>query len=195
MSNNETVEHGSNIIISVIFVAIFLAVMLLALVVVVGAIITANQNLNGKLLTSGSAINETGYINNSGYTLYQSYNYPTAFTPTITSIVNASNGYLISSGNYTLTGRILTNKTATTWSNVSISYTFTYDDTTNDTVSSSTMNSINNGVIGMVVNFFALMPVVGTIFAVVILIGGIVLLVIYVRRMKGEENTSGAYYG
>jgi uncharacterized membrane protein (DUF485 family) len=38
------------------------------------------------------------------------------------------------------------------------------------------------------------MPTVGTILAVVILIAAIVLLVLYVRRMKGGE-TAGTYAG
>lgn len=42
---------------------------------------------------------------------------------------------------------------------------------------------IQNQLLGMVINFFALMPTVGTILAVVILIGVIVLLVLYVKRM------------
>ena len=52
---------------------------------------------------------------------------------------------------------------------------------------------IQNNIFSMVVNFFALMPTVGTILAVVILIAGIVLLVMYVRRMKDSgSGTAGA---
>jgi uncharacterized membrane protein YhaH (DUF805 family) len=55
------------------------------------------------------------------------------------------------------------------------------------------VTGIQNDVVGMVTNFFALMPTVGTILAVVILIAGIVLLVLYVRRMKdsGTSSTAG----
>ena len=51
---------------------------------------------------------------------------------------------------------------------------------------------IQDNIIGMVSNFFALMPTVGTILAVVILIAGIVLLVLYVRRMKDTGTGSTA---
>lgn len=59
-----------------------------------------------------------------------------------------------------------------------------------------TTNTIRDNIISMVSNFFALMPTVGTILAVVILIAGIVLLVIYVRRMKdtGTGTASGTSF-
>ena len=55
---------------------------------------------------------------------------------------------------------------------------------------SANITSIQNYILGMVINFFALMPTVGTILAVVILIAGIVLLVLYVRRMKDTGQSS-----
>jgi len=53
------------------------------------------------------------------------------------------------------------------------------------------VTTIQTNIVGMVINFFALMPTIGTILAVVVLIAGIVLLVLYVRRMK-DSGTSGA---
>lgn len=52
-------------------------------------------------------------------------------------------------------------------------------------------NDIRDNVIGMVENFFELMPTVGTILAVVILIAAIVILVMYVLRMR-DTPTGGA---
>jgi len=43
----------------------------------------------------------------------------------------------------------------------------------------------------MVGNFFALMPTVGTIMAVIILIAGIVILVLYVSKMRNTEENYG----
>jgi len=56
---------------------------------------------------------------------------------------------------------------------------------------------IQNNIFDMVANFFALMPTVGTILAVVILIAGIVLLVLYVRRMKdtGAAPAAAGFQG
>jgi hypothetical protein len=53
---------------------------------------------------------------------------------------------------------------------------------------------IQGYIVSMVTNFFALMPTVGTILAVVILIAGIVILVMYVKRMK-DSGSSGGFQG
>jgi len=58
----------------------------------------------------------------------------------------------------------------------------------------ATTNEIRDNVVDMVGNFFELMPTVGTILAVVILIAGIVLLVLYVKRMK-DSGTGGSFQG
>lgn len=63
---------------------------------------------------------------------------------------------------------------------------------------SDNVTAIEGNIVGMVINFFALMPTVGTILAVVILIAVIVLLVMYVSRMKGigsTSATSGTFQG
>jgi len=57
------------------------------------------------------------------------------------------------------------------------------------------VTGIQEDIVGMVTNFFALMPTVGTILAVVILIAGIVLLVLYVRRMKDTGTSSPGFQG
>jgi len=57
------------------------------------------------------------------------------------------------------------------------------------------VTTIQTSIFGMVTNFFALMPTVGTILAVVILIAAIVLLVLYVKRMKDSGQTTGAFQG
>jgi uncharacterized protein YqgC (DUF456 family) len=51
--------------------------------------------------------------------------------------------------------------------------------------------TIKNSIIGMVINFFALMPTVGTILAVVVLIAAIVILVLYVKRMAQSGQSQG----
>jgi len=58
-----------------------------------------------------------------------------------------------------------------------------------------TTNDIRDNVVDMVGNFFALMPTVGTILAVVILIAGIVLLVVYVSRMRNTGTQSSGFTG
>ena len=53
-----------------------------------------------------------------------------------------------------------------------------------------TTDGIRDDVISMVANFFDLMPTIGTILAVVILIAVIVLLVMYVSRMRNTGSSS-----
>ena len=61
----------------------------------------------------------------------------------------------------------------------------------------ATFATIQTNIVGMVTNFFALMPTVGTILAVVVLIAVIVLLVLYVARMKnaGSGATTQGFQG
>ena len=54
---------------------------------------------------------------------------------------------------------------------------------------------IQDNIFNMVANFFELMPTVGTILAVVILIAAIVLLVLYVKRMKDQGSGSATMQG
>jgi uncharacterized integral membrane protein len=53
-----------------------------------------------------------------------------------------------------------------------------------------TTSSIRDNVINMVANFFEMAPIIGTILAVVILVAVIVLLVIYVSRMRNTGSSS-----
>lgn len=56
------------------------------------------------------------------------------------------------------------------------------------------VSTIQNDLVGMAINFFALAPTIGTILAVVVLIAGIVLLVLYVKRM-GRTGEGAAFQG
>lgn len=53
-----------------------------------------------------------------------------------------------------------------------------------------TTNGIRDNVIKMVANFFEMAPIIGTILAVVILVAVIVLLVVYVSRMRNTGSSS-----
>ena len=75
-----------------------------------------------------------------------------------------------------------------------ISIVFGLDVFTDSIINEST-DGIRDDVIEMVSNFFALMPTIGTILAVVILIAVIVLLVMYVSRMRNTGASSGQFAG
>lgn len=67
---------------------------------------------------------------------------------------------------------------------------------TTNTQINGTINTMQTNLVSMVANFFALMPVLGTILAVVILIAVIILLVLYVKRMKDSgTGTVGGFQG
>lgn len=189
MTEHTTVKEGSDIITGVIFVAVLLAVMLLSLVIIINAVSTANTNLNGITLTSVAVANESGYANNTGYTLSHAGAYGFV-SPALTALYNRTSGLVVALGNATVSASgVVKNATSVVYDNLSISYTYSYD-TTNSTVYNAGLTSIKNDVTGLITNFFALMPTVGTILAVVILVAGIVILVLYVRRMKGEGSES-----
>lgn len=80
--------------------------------------------------------------------------------------------------------------------NLVIGYSYQYDTTSANNLNTN-LDTIKADIVGMVDNFFSLMPTVGTILAVVILISAIVLLVLYVVRAKnsGSGSSSGEYYG
>lgn len=59
----------------------------------------------------------------------------------------------------------------------------------------NTTNEIRDNVILMVANFFEMVPTIGTILAVVILIGVIILLVMYVMRMRNMNTGQGQFVG
>ena len=75
--------------------------------------------------TSASAVNESGYINQSGYTLTQSTRLEFN-SPAIVTIINGTSGTVIASGNYTLTGNVLKNASAQIWNPANITYTYKY---------------------------------------------------------------------
>src|SRR5574343_214749 len=126
---NDNVEKTSNVVIALMFVAIFLTVMILAVVLIIGAVGTANTNLNGLTYTTVTVTNETGYINQTGYTLSGASAYGFK-SPTITALYNRTSGLPIVLANASVSALgVVTNATSIIWNNASISYTYQYDTT------------------------------------------------------------------
>lgn len=194
MAEDETINNTANIIVAVMMAVILIAVFLLAAVLVLNGVSTADQNINGIALTGVSVINETGYTNSSGYTLSGASAYGFV-NPAITALLNRTDGTVVGLNNATVSAvGIVTNASTRLFNNLSISYTYNYD-TTNTTALNTAYTGIKNNLLDMVTNFFALMPTIGTILAVVVLIAGIVLLVLYVRRMKDNGSNEGTFQG
>lgn len=168
--------------------------MILALVLIINATDTANQNINGITYTPVTVANETGYINSTGYIVSGASRLGFK-TFAVTSILNATSNATIGAGNYTaLATGVIKNATAINWASVRITYTYEYN-TQNATTYNLGLTDIRDNTLSMVTNFFALMPTVGTILAVIILVAGIVILVLYVRRMKDSGSSEGTFVG
>jgi hypothetical protein len=195
MAQNETIEKSSNLILTLIFVAVFIGVMLLAIDIIIGALGQAYVSANGNPLTTTEVYNETHLMNGTlGYfDLTNNYQYNVSCVIGTTGITNATSGLNIAHGNWTQSNcRIILATNAYNNSNWNVSYSYSYF--LNSTIIVQG-NFIENSILGMVSNFFALAPTIGTILAVCILIAGIVILVIYVRKMKDSGSESQGYTG
>lgn len=116
-----------------------LALVFAAIILVFGLIIS--QELRDTDIVKEAVnptVNETGgYLNATGYTLAQS-TAPGYANPVISSIENATDGTTVATGNYTLTGNVLTNATEVVHWDVNVIYSFTRGgeayDSTNSTI-------------------------------------------------------------
>lgn len=122
---------------------------------------------------AGSVINESGYINTTGYTLVNS-GLQDFLIGTVTAI-NATDNTSIGSGNWTITDGVITNATATVWDTAKITYTYTY---TADTASSNATST-------MVDQFVDFLPWLGII--LLVLAAGVVLFFI-IRSFAGSNK-------
>jgi hypothetical protein len=68
-----------------------------------------------------------------------------------------------------------------------VNYTYTYNSNEQNGYSEGTTFIIDD-ILGMVGNFFALSPVIGTILGVCVLVGALVLLVFYLKKNGGLNN-------
>jgi hypothetical protein len=187
------VDESGNTIKSIMFITVLLGVMILAIAVTLGALSNANTDLNGAVNQTISVINETGYANSTGYTLsYTSV--PTASTPVLTALFNRTSGAVIGLGNATVSSLgVVKNASVVVWNNLSISYTYVKETTSATT--DAGIDDVQDSVLSMAANFFALMPTVGTILAVVVLIGGIAILIFYVLKMRKPQEESIGFNG
>jgi hypothetical protein len=193
MSTNESIEKGSNTLTAIIFVSVLLAVGLLAAVIVMNTLADVEVDTNGATYETITVANESGYVNQTGYTL-ATYGVTGRDQFTITAVINATSNATIGAGNYTLTTGVLRNATATNWPTAKVTYTYRHDISA-ETGASNGINSMKDDVVSMISNFFEMMPTIGTILAVVVLIAVIVLLVMYVSRMRNSGQSQEGFTG
>ena len=143
------------------------------------SLITADTN-------AGVITNETGaYINATDYTLALAG--ATSFaSPVITAAFNSTDNSSIGTGNITVSDAgVITNATVTNWADVSISYTYTYETTSN------TQAVISNGTSGLS-SFFSNVTVWLSLLGVVIIILIIAAVVAVVNRFGNTASGNGS---
>lgn len=182
-------EQGSEMVVGIIIAAILFAVLLLAMIMVIDAVIKADASFNGADEFVQYVDNETHYMNTTS-PMYFDLNVVNITTVqcTIIIVTNGTGGNTIPSSNYTQNNCRLTNKTtqfSISYWNVSYRYYWTSENTT---LQRGVIN-VQTSVVTGVTNFFDLLPTIGTILAVLVLVGAIVYLVIYVQRMRDAPNT------
>lgn len=108
-----------------------LAILALGIIIGVGIVILTNFGDMYAGCTSGitseTQVNETGWLNDTGYTLLQSYR--NEFTsPVINVITNNSDGVSFPVNNVTISSGVIKNTTFMSWNTVNITYTYTWND-------------------------------------------------------------------
>lgn len=142
-------------------------------------IIAIHNNTNGAVIPVGNYTLVNNKIYNTSAVNFNNVN----ITYTWSNVIGV--------GNVTVSGAgVVKNRTAVSWNNLQISYSYKWLGSTNSTTNGA-IDGIKNNTLSMVANFFALMPTIGTIFAVVLLIAGIVILVVYVSRMRKPQDSEG----
>ena len=190
---HQSVQNGSNTLTAIMVAAISFVIFLLAAVLIFQATTSAEISSNGYLVVNGINVNEAYTPSDTGQHLAVFGNKAVNCT-IIAAYNNTIAGTLIRSGNYTQSPacnlRNLTSEFIDVGWKVNYSYTWNNVSTYN-----TGTRAIQANLISTIINFFALMPTVGTILAVVILIGAIVILVLYVQRMRHNEGaTSGGSF-
>jgi len=168
-----------------IIVLLSLAIISVVTLVVLGALV--NTNLAPSGIQSASALNESGWINTTAYTVTNS-NLNGFTNLAVTTAINGSGGEVITAGNFTVAGSSITGTGQVNYSNANITYTYGSNNLARNGVESVTANT-SNGLVSFFGNastFFALLGVV-----VIILI--ISLVVVVVNRFgAGSGNATEA---
>ena len=135
--------------------------------------------------SSGSVVNESGYINESGYTLVKST--LDGFILSTVSAINGSDNTTITSGNWTITNGVVTNATETVYDDAKITYTYIYDSDNQNNVDSIVGNSSSG-----LTTFFSYMPTIFTLLGVVMIILVIAIVIVAVTRFQPGVKSEGS---
>lgn len=153
-----------------------LTLVLVAVLVIVAIVIFVSLGDSFANISSVTITNETGaYINGTSYTTDDAGDCGFG-AATVTQILNTTDGILITSGNYSLSSDgVLTNLTSTTWSNVLLSYTYTWG---SEACTASENMTSEFG------NYTSLIGLVGTIIFLGLVIGVLVTAFVFGGRKE-----------
>ena len=138
-------------------------------------------NLLTSTRTTGTVTNESdAYVNGTSYQLAGLDTQYVPGTISITTVHNATDGTIITSGNYSVSSTgLLTNLTATTWDPVNVTYTSSiYSEEEQST--SSLSGNFTSGID----NVSSKIPTVLLVAAIVLILGVLALLVATWQRMR-----------
>jgi hypothetical protein len=173
----------SGLITGLIFGIASLVIAVIIAFVIVSTLTEANLLEDNR--ESVAVINESGYINSTGYTLDgASATRLLGGSFSITEALNAADNSSIGSGNYTVSDTgVVTNAAATTYDDALISYTYTlktHEEVSTDGLSANFTDGVDN--------VSAKIPTVLLIAAIVLILGVLVLLVAAWQRMNIGGN-------
>ena len=140
-----------------------LALVLTAMMVILGIYMISTIGSSTPSITQ-TKLNESGaFLNASGYVLGDYNSTQCNFAnPAILTLQNSTSGVVIASGNYTLNGNTLVNRTAPIYNAVNVSYTYQWGGKTCQTAATTVSNFSN---------YPALVGLVGTIIFLGIVVG------------------------
>lgn len=165
------------------FFASILGIGLLAYVIIIIMGSLTSAPIIPKLTTT--AVNTTGgWLNASGYTLALSSTVNGFANPVIVAVLNSTANTTIASGNYTLTGNVLTNATATTWASILVTYTYQYSGTDQNNLEAMLGNTSTG-----ITSFFGSINPIYAILAVLVII---LVLVVLVRVVQAPTSKSSS---
>ena len=173
---------GLNTVKAFIIVLLVIAIISIVTLVILGAITSPTFVQNTGATISGTNVNETlTKVNETAQSLTVSTQIGDSCT--IIQAVNASNGYVISSTNYTTANGACTialNSSQPTFNNTlwKVTYSFTYKDPSTTYITSN----VSSGLLG----FFSSSTTFFALLAVVVIILIISLVVVVVNRFGGE---------
>lgn len=158
-----------------VLLSLIVSLFVIGLLVMIFALMGGSLQTASYTATTVAVTNESGaWINETTYTVDQST--ASGFrTLTLTSLINATSGAAIGTGNVTVSGSGFTNATTTNWDNVNVSYTYVYsaNNTATDVIGDTTSS------IATVTTFFSLFIVIG---AMVVLILLTVIIIVAIRQ-------------